>query len=160
MSFKLAPLFTQCPKAYCTEKLGAYLSFEGVRRTLKWQQLNVNCFQWEDKNLQTPALHRDNTQFFTHRHLLLLQVPAHMSTISYTVWIKQLFQFDRWNKKAAQLCQYIIPFQMTPFCALSCDTSFKGSGSVYSHTDLWWGDGMEMGLFMMVPHQSTLSAVS
>lgn len=61
---------------------------------------------------------------------------------------------------AARLCQYIIPFEMTSFCTLLRDITFRGSDGVYSSADLWWGDDVEMGPFMMVPHQSALSAVS
>lgn len=49
---------------------------------------------------------------------------------------------------------------MTPFSALLSDITFKGTDNVYSSVDLCWGEEVEMGLFMMVPHQSKLSAVS
>ena len=47
-----------------------------------------------------------------------------------------------------------------PFSALLWDITFKGADSVYSGVDLCWEEEVEMAPFMMVPHQSQLSAVS
>lgn len=54
------------------------------------------------------------------------------------------------------MCQYIITFKITPFWALSCNITFRGSDGVYSSADLWQRDEVEMGPFMVVPHQSKL----